>query len=495
MIYIGSECFSNEKNTSNRMSILGEDRVGSCNSREDTNWGAAAWRLLCVRSRKSFFAAVLLALPTIALEQGLLFAAPVGRPAEVRIERLPPSSGPLHPGKIGPDIFSPKTIRELRELEQRRREEAKADWKPFGQDHGDYSIFDGLKSREEREVLGKYLDADPLAVRLGIKSWRMTAPPKLTEIHRVLELARKPLQGHVELGLFLDDAVFGEAAQGIRTAWGLRPISATPKPELLEEALKARTGQTWIVVGHVEGDSFVMLDALKRKTRISIPDLLTKGFNHGVLVIPIGCRTAAANAPLGFIKPISTDAVATFLSQLPPTPIVADLVFGLRNIGQMRVKMDDLLHQLEIEVEEGGGGQVTHVRIPYNWSGGQPSGSLVTSSQFQDLIESEASALLPWKQRWWLAIKSNPLTYLALWLLFWFVTWTYRKKILASSSKRADSFLVMLLSLPNKLSQAGCIVAATIAILALFSAVPPLFFIVIGGFALYGLAEKFERKS
>jgi hypothetical protein len=325
-----------------------------------------------------------------------------------------------------------------------------------------------------------------VASRIGIENWRLSEPASLFDITSVMNLAHNDLPGKVELGFFLDDIVFGEAAAGIRKAWGTRPITRMAQAEL-DAQLEARKGQTWITVGHVEGNFYVMKNALGGEQRISLRELMSKGMKHGVLVIPIGCKTAAANLPVGFVKNIGTDAAEAFLKALPvPNPTIADLIVGLQGIGELRFKLRDLLGQLEIEVDDKDGDQISHIKIPH----GAPSqGSFPSSAT----IQNEADALLPWwQQQWWKALTSDPSFYLVVWTALCAGAWL-SYQIVSLRSPRSP--WAKRLRGPAEIGKVGLGCAAVIVVIGLMIAFPPLFLVALAVGLLWDLFSKMGERG
>jgi len=305
----------------------------------------------------------------------------------------------------------------------------------------------------------------------------------------------------LKLGLFLDGVVFGEAAASIREAWGEREVTGMPNPGLLQFDLANHRESVWITVGHVEGQHYVMRNSEGQEARISIPELLTAARRAGVVVIPIGCKTAGSSAPIGFIKEIGTDSVARFLRALPRHDVsVGDILAGLGEIGQVRVRLRDVLDQFEVEVVDQGfvapygfaEQQITHFKISYDAFGGVNS---LAASQFEESVLDDADAHRPLGQRrWFLAIVGSPFLYIGCWLLFTFACSLWRCKMITNTYGNADEGLVELLGVPWTLTVIAGKVLGFIAIFALgifvLASFPPLIFVVM----FIGLCMKFAEK-
>jgi hypothetical protein len=196
--------------------------------------------------------------------------------------------------------------------------------------------------------------ANPLWSRIDISSWRLAkGSGGAEEVYRVLELTDQSLPPP-ELAVFLDPILFKGARTGIATAWsGRGPYVDMPvEASLLENFLESYSGTTLLLVGHVEADEFVMRNADgKRAGSYSIPDLVSAARTHNVLLVPIGCRTGEAGAPIGFMQDISTDQVQAFLRAIPPAGLtVGDLLVALQTIAPLHIDVSATREALEIAV-------------------------------------------------------------------------------------------------------------------------------------------------
>jgi hypothetical protein len=276
------------------------------------------------------------------------FGPPIGgRPVEV------PSVGPRPEPKPDPESARDQEAARQRqdELVRRIRDQAIKSFPDFNENTASHSIFEGLPDAQADASLRHYLESDPTAQQIGMLTWKFTAAPKLDEIERMLQLARSPLPGHVELGLLLDARVYGDSYKSIVDAWGQRPITETPTNDLLTNYLAGLKGNTLITVGHVEGDAYVVQDANGSKTSVNIKQLLINAHENGVVLIPVGCSTAKAGVGIGFIKEIGTEAVSEFLKTFPRgTPTTADLLNRLFKIGEMRVNIRDAADLFQVQV-------------------------------------------------------------------------------------------------------------------------------------------------
>jgi hypothetical protein len=349
-------------------------------------------------------------------------APPVGRPIEApRVEPVRPKSE----FELRQEAEAARRLHEEQvRVESELREQAIRSFPDFNK-QGSYSIFDAVPDGETRAALTNYLESDSTARQIGMNSWRFTSAPKLNEIDRMLTLARSPLPGTVELGLLLDSRIYGDSYKSIVEAWGDRPKAEIPTDGLLTDYLARLKGRTLIIVGHVDGDAYVFEDSSGVKIQLHIKDLLIKAHQNGVVLIPIGCSTAEAGVSIGFIREIGTDAVSNFLRMLPQDkPKIADILGGLFKIGEIRVNIQDAADLFEVQVFDGVNEHpVTRVRVPYGAAQtttvtSQPAPSLV------QIVEMNAEANRPfWRKTWFVAILTNPLTYVALWAFLLATSW------------------------------------------------------------------------
>ncbi len=209
----------------------------------------------------------------------------------------------------------------------------------------EWSVAVGLK---------KYISDRPELARVGLEAWRFRRPPELNQIYQLLKTFTVDLPEKVELGLLLDDDLFETPIAAMKEAWGGRAVTQVPVGTAIDQYLARVEGGTLIVVGHVEGESFVVQNrAGVAVASVSIPSLIEKAAKHHVLLVPLGCRTAAAGVPFGFIKNINTDQVVRFLQELPRVGMtVADIFSGLGRIAEVHADVSGVLNMFEFAVVE-----------------------------------------------------------------------------------------------------------------------------------------------
>jgi hypothetical protein len=112
---------------------------------------------------------------------------------------------------------------------------------------------------------------------------------------------------------FVHDTATEEA---IRSASPLRDHLLEPLPDSLEKMraeFKKHKGNTFLIMGHVEGGRFVAKDPTGqiKLVDISLQDINTEAAEIGCKVIVLGCHSASANVPVGVIQEFNPiDAVS-----------------------------------------------------------------------------------------------------------------------------------------------------------------------------------------
>lgn len=297
-------------------------------------------------------------------------------------------------------------LEQEKEEKERERYNAIVNFPNFNESKQYYSIYDGAPDAEAKAALTAALEKSETAHRIDIQSLEFTTRPALSEIEAMLTLAASPLPGTIQVGWFLPQN-FGTATKKMKNAWGNRPSSILPYDGLQHSYLSNLRGNTLIVIGHVEGENYV-LDTSLGKQKVSIKQLLIDAHENQVVLIPIGCRTAEAGVGWGFIEEIDTDTVSKFLENLPyEAPTVADLMKEMSKIGKMRVNIRDAANLFQVQaIDRTTDLPVIRVRIPYNAIGTNTTPG--SSSQFQSSqIMSNADSLRPLQKKTWFVSAIN----------------------------------------------------------------------------------------
>jgi hypothetical protein len=217
----------------------------------------------------------------------------------------------------------------------------------------------------------------------------------------------------LELALFLDPGTFMAPREKIIDAWsGRPPHSEMPRDKaLIDNFLKGYSGKTLLLVGHVEGADFVMRDADEKSAgSYNLPELIEKARANNVILVPIGCKTGEAGAPIGFMQNITTDHVQTFLRTLPVSSVtLGDLLVALQTIAPLQIDLAGASDVLELAVtdpgnEDPGVRAKVPLSLPRSSSTSSSPSQIQTLEEFQQAIESHAAPYgmhdLPWS---WIA--------------------------------------------------------------------------------------------
>jgi hypothetical protein len=283
------------------------------------------------------------------------------------------------------------------------------DWTVDPSKSNHFTIYDGFKP-DVVSALKDYIATDAQLARLGIEKWRLKHAATFEEIHEVLQLAGKPLPGEVELGLFLDPVTFKGVREEITQTWNSTSLELPADTAGLDIFLSRMSGKTLLLVSHVEGSEFVMRGADKRIAgSISVPELIEKARLRNVLVVPLGCKTADAGAPFGFMKNINTDQVKAFLRSIQAqNSTVGDLFIALGRIGELYVNMSTTRSFLELAVVEPDAKEpVVRIQVPRravhsaaaNTTPTAPRQQAFSSTAFESTILAAAEKFRPWWDR------------------------------------------------------------------------------------------------
>lgn len=286
-----------------------------------------------------------------------------------------------------------------------------------------FSALDGQADQLDKQALKTILRSDETAHHIGIEKWEFVNPPTLLQLEAMMTLARTKLPGKVELAPYLDPKVFRQASKSIVDAWGNRPVSEPPVfQDLISDYLSARSGNTLLVVGHVQDRAFVVETQDGKEARIDIGNLLIEARKHNVALIPIGCSTALA-AAIGFVQEIGTDSVSSFLKSFPQdNPLTGDLLSGLTTIGDVRVDINLAASMFDVQVYVDKSPGIS-ARIPYNLAASSISAQQNQPS-LNKRLDMEADQFRPaYAKSWVLALCRNPSTYLSLLLSLFASSW------------------------------------------------------------------------
>jgi len=156
-----------------------------------------------------------------------------------------------------------------------------------------------------------------------------------------------PLPGkQMELATLLDQHHFARELNDIDAVWQKRTrersLQLPASAELLDDWFALHPGVTMMVVGHMVDRDLVLTDAHgNESSRLPLASVKTAAERHGSVVVPISCKSANADAALGFTQNINAGKVASFLAALDLQPTLGALVKGMQTIGDMKINAED----------------------------------------------------------------------------------------------------------------------------------------------------------
>jgi hypothetical protein len=326
-------------------------------------------------------------------------------PRDLAPRDLPPTSSPQSPRDLLSNGFriDPQRLIEMSQFD--RPPEWNKDWSietrtsynSYGQGKQDappdlLSNFAPEDSQAIREFLTKNAELN----RIRLDQWRTRTPASLGDIYKLITVSGQKLPGdQVELGLLLDPLLFHAPRETLSRAWGARPKSEIGL-SLADEYFEGLKGKTVIVVGHVEGNNFVVRDINGKVSEWhSVPLLIEKAQAHGVFLVPVGCKSAEAGAPFGFMQDISTDQVADFLASLPiDKPSFGDLFQALREIGEIEVDFTRVEKYFEFAaIESPDTKPTTRFKVPSSY--GLPQNTNPSLTPSANTLPQTSAATLP----------------------------------------------------------------------------------------------------
>jgi len=159
------------------------------------------------------------------------------------------------------------------------------------------------------------------------------------------EIRSLKLPGKLVVATVLNSVHFFADLNEIDGANETRTNQKTDRLNLDERSLEAyfnvQAGNTVIVVGHVEGREFVLTDDEGHRAQsIELSRMMMLSNRHRVLLVPIGCNTAAAGAPIGFMQNITGFNVASFVKQIPQAATVGNIVDEMQKVGRLHIAQE-----------------------------------------------------------------------------------------------------------------------------------------------------------
>lgn len=156
----------------------------------------------------------------------------------------------------------------------------------------------------------------------------------------------------IVLATFLDATYYRSDLSDINAAWKSKNSSNADefpnRLDAIDAYFQMHAGGTVMLVSHVDGDSFVLTDADGRtKASIPIAEVSASALKHNVFFIPIGCETAKAGAPIGFMEKINSSGVVKFLARLGDAPTFQSLFDAMAEIGTLHIDLTSGLPVIE----------------------------------------------------------------------------------------------------------------------------------------------------
>jgi hypothetical protein len=146
-----------------------------------------------------------------------------------------------------------------------------------------------------------------------------------------------------EITTFLDPVAFRSSLKAMEEGLGYRPFEfPTTSVDSYFAAHSGDPGRVVFIIGHVEGDEFVMRNFRDDVVaRHNILTLMDSAKENDILLIPIGCNTADVGVPVGSTRNISTDDVVSVLRSLKEQHSkIGDVFRALEALGEIRVNFN-----------------------------------------------------------------------------------------------------------------------------------------------------------
>lgn len=276
----------------------------------------------------------------------------------------------------------------------------------------------------------EFIKRHPPLERLRAEGWNFDATSE-ADLGQIFGHLGRPLPGgQPSLVYLLDPGSVVDAGQAavMTSAFAVAGAKRQP-PEFLqhddlERFIAGYAGKSLIVVGHIDGPSFVAPRAKQPPLVLDIVRMMQVADAHRVLLVPIGCNSSRSPATFGFLREISTAEVATFLGALPAADhTIGDLFAAVAKIAPLEVKGRHLADHLEAvlrpvtdksdqSVESDAHGQadaITIIRVPRAaLAPAQPSPTV-----YQAAIAADVEKMRPWHdsgplKRWRSFYRAHP---------------------------------------------------------------------------------------
>ena len=227
------------------------------------------------------------------------------------------------------------------------------------------SGFEENLSYDEIAAFKKIEQQDAFVASLKLSAWKFRNPPSFAELIMLINLMKQPLRGELKVATFFDDISFSSQRKTIQQSWTHGQIGRMPH-EGLNEFLEAYRDNTLIVISHMEKSDMVIRDSDGTVlASVNLPEFMKLAQEKGVLVIPIGCKSADAGAGIGFIENITTAEVSRFLASLPSTEmLLGDIVRAMSELGTIKLNFGIFSDSLEFAtIKQGSDAPQSRFRI------------------------------------------------------------------------------------------------------------------------------------
>ena len=180
--------------------------------------------------------------------------------------------------------------------------------------------------------------------RTEIERWSVAGTAQAKEAF--LKDSQKKLPGTMLIvATFFDRDFFQPDLSLINETWraktGTNPDEFPDNANAIDAYFKLHSGETVILIGHVEGDSFVLTDERgASRSALLLRTLEASAKLHNVVLIAVGCKTAGAGFPFGLSDRIDALGVERFLSELGMAPTYFDLLRSMSHMGPLALDLD-----------------------------------------------------------------------------------------------------------------------------------------------------------
>ncbi len=285
---------------------------------------------------------------------------------------------------------------------------------------GGVSTIDSLFSRLDKHEATywsvahrAFIKRHPSLERLRAEGWNFDATSEADLGHIFGHLGRPLPGGQPSLVYLLDPGSVVDTGQAAVMTRAFAATGAKRQPpeflqhDDIERFIAGFADKTLILVGHIDGPSFVAPREKQPPLVLDIAKMMRVADAHRVLLVPLGCNSSRSPATFGFLREISTAEVAKFLGALPVAEhTIGDLFAAVAQIAPLEVKGRHLADHLEAVLRpataksdqsvesdaHGPADAITIIRVPR--AALAPSQPLPTT--YQVAIAADIEHMRPW---------------------------------------------------------------------------------------------------